>query len=370
MRIITVTFHRAENYGAVLQCYALQKVLLNMGHDAKVLDLGEERKMYLPVFENVRYIHRRMIFDLQRWKDRRVLEYRRKRFHDFIDQNLILTEHFETMQELYANVPDADCYITGSDQVWNPEMYPKLVELYRLDFVGQNQKKYSYAASFGKYVPEYNSQIWNSLQSYQMISVREKSALHMLNQHGLKARIDIDPVFLLDKSDWDRVSSDVRAQYKLPDRYILVFELIPRNDMGDVVNAIKALYEMPQTVVVSLSDKVNYFGDICIRDAGPGELLGLIRNACAVASTSFHGAMLSLIMEREIYAMPAVAKERFLNIFNELHLGKRVITEFNTELDNGRINYNLVRPMLQEMKNNAMHYLRQITGDELRGETI
>lgn len=370
MRIITVTFHRAENYGAVLQCYALQKVLLNMGHDAKVLDLGEEREMYLPVFENVRYIHRRVIFNLQRWKDRRVLQNRRKRFHDFIDQNLVLTEHFATIQELYANVPDSDCYITGSDQVWNPEMYPELVPLYRLDFVGQNQKKYSYAASFGKYVPENDSQIWDSLQSYQMISVREKSALHMLDQHGLKARMDIDPVFLMDKSEWDRVSSDVRTQYKLPDRYILVFELIPRNDMDDVVNAMKALYKIPQTVVVSLSDKVHYFGDMCIRDAGPGELLGLIRNAGAVVSTSFHGAMLSLIMEREVYAMPATAQERFLNVFNELNLGKRVITDFNTELDDERINYNLVRPVLQKVKNNAMQYLYQITGDELRGETI
>ena len=38
MRIGIVTFHRAVNYGAVLQTWALYKFLADLGHDVNVID--------------------------------------------------------------------------------------------------------------------------------------------------------------------------------------------------------------------------------------------------------------------------------------------------------------------------------------------
>ena len=38
MNVGVLTFHRATNYGAVLQCYALQQTLLNFGVTCDVVD--------------------------------------------------------------------------------------------------------------------------------------------------------------------------------------------------------------------------------------------------------------------------------------------------------------------------------------------
>lgn len=38
MKVGIITYHRAHNYGAVLQCYALQEVLKRMGHDTQIID--------------------------------------------------------------------------------------------------------------------------------------------------------------------------------------------------------------------------------------------------------------------------------------------------------------------------------------------
>lgn len=43
MKIGILTFHRAINYGAVLQCYALSEVLKKMGHDVFVIDYRQPR---------------------------------------------------------------------------------------------------------------------------------------------------------------------------------------------------------------------------------------------------------------------------------------------------------------------------------------
>lgn len=364
MKVITVTFHRAENYGAVLQCFALQKVLQKMGCESEVLDLGQERQMYAPIFSNIRYIHRKVIFNFQRWCDRKVLFTRKNRFHAFINKNLLLTQHYSSVQELYQNAPEADAFITGSDQVWNPEMYPELVPLYQLDFVKEGCWKYSYAASFGKFVPDEKSDIWNKLQTYTKVSVREQSALEMMKQHGIEARIDIDPVFFLEKKEWEAVACDIRNVYQLPNRFILVFELIPRQDMEAVVEQLRKEYDIEKVVVISLSDKVEYYGDFCVRDAGPGELLGLIREASVVVSTSYHGAMLSLIMEKEIYALPAAARERYDNIFGLLDLDTRVVGLNEKVTIGDRIEYEKVNCALDNFRTQSAEYLKGIVNHE------
>lgn len=45
MRIGILTLHRANNYGAALQCFALQETLVALGYEVYVIERrGEERK--------------------------------------------------------------------------------------------------------------------------------------------------------------------------------------------------------------------------------------------------------------------------------------------------------------------------------------
>ena len=121
---------------------------------------------------------------------------------------------------MYQSSPDYDIYISGSDQIWNPDMSFNVAP-YFLEFV-KDKKKISYASSFGKEQLEakYLVQCKKWLSDYSAISVRERKSVELLGHLGIKSMMVLDPTFLLSTDEWKSIS----GKRKLNEKYIAELE--------------------------------------------------------------------------------------------------------------------------------------------------
>ena len=153
MKIATLTFHRAVNYGAVLQAVALCQALKNRFPDCEsgILDYHNEKieKKFRPFFVKKKknpigtvksVIHAFMAYPVRSKK--------KKKFEEFLENNASLIP-FTTDEEKNAALREIDRYIVGSDQVWNFDLSGN-DETYLLGFIAEKEKKGAYAPSIGK----------------------------------------------------------------------------------------------------------------------------------------------------------------------------------------------------------------------------
>lgn len=217
MRIGILTFHRAHNYGAVLQCYALQQYLVNQGHSVSVIDYEpqEFRDFYnwcKPDFLKVRN-------PIELIRRLTILNRRRQRyasFRKFISLKLNLCP----IGEIFSN--PFDLVIVGSDQVWNCINGIDPFYWGAIKFPIQTTVA-SYAASMpDKIDKELSPRLKTLLDNFKYISVRE--TLLQTNLINLTGRNDIyqvvDPTLLLDTAEWAKIASSDR---KIRQPYLLLY---------------------------------------------------------------------------------------------------------------------------------------------------
>jgi len=287
MRTITITMHRA-NYGAILQAYALQQTLYSIGYDNLLLNYYlQPTNIYLKVnssniidaFKTL-YIN---IFTLLRHKE---MASSLRSFADFNDKYLNLTSPYNTIEELNANPPLADCYITGSDQVFNEIQNRFLRDVRFLNFGDATTKRISYAASLTTYDMSDDSKEYSkkSLKRFDMISLRETQAKdYFENLTGLECHTHLDPVFLLNKQDW--IDFAVEPRIKKP--YILCYPLLRNKNFQAIINRLKK--ETGLSVVSIQTNPIKSIkADYYIFDASPQEFIGFFKNASIIISTSFN----------------------------------------------------------------------------------
>lgn len=144
MRICILTFHRAQNYGAVLQAYALQKKIEELGYTCDILDYRCEKiensyKLFgvkSPSPKNVVSMLLHLPFNIKKEKS----------FAKFRKQFLRISEEIYTRQNIANSNKEYDVFIVGSDQVWNGDL-TGVDRTYFLDFVKERKTKIAYAAS-------------------------------------------------------------------------------------------------------------------------------------------------------------------------------------------------------------------------------
>ena len=154
MEVAVITRHAIANYGSLLQAAATQNAIEALGHSCRIID-------YVRPNEVCTQLHKCQLQQKPRWNRtplrRRVYSTLRytenvmagRLFESARRQMLHLTEPFSTAQELTANGPKADVYMTGSDQVWGPMEDGTYDPVYRLAFAPQGTKKVAYAACSG-----------------------------------------------------------------------------------------------------------------------------------------------------------------------------------------------------------------------------
>lgn len=332
MRICTMTCHHVYNYGATLQAYALQYYLEKLGCEVEIIDYRLfthiRYELFTPYPKGRAYKIIRKIpflrYIIPPIKNRNMLHTwgRKKAFDDFDRKYLHISKCvYRTYEELDKADFAADVFIAGSDQIWNP-IFPNGTDLgYYLDFGDRNIKRISYAASFGvsEISKEQGTFVKEKLSTFAYLSVREQSGVDILRAIGLKAVKCLDPVFLLNRSEWGEMIQIKRLDY----RYIMVYDFYHEDE--SMVDFIKCLSKEKGLKILSINDTNNApYADIQINNAGPIEFLSYIENADYVVSNSFHATAFSMIFNKRFATFPLNTqpnKGRMIDLIHSVGLG-------------------------------------------------
>jgi len=358
---ITTTYHRSYNYGASLQAYALQQALIGIGFENKILDFSRNSFVNEPFISgNLKIDIARMLFRILSFFHIKEKKRLIKKFDEFTKKYLQLTRKYDSFEDLCENIPEVDCFITGSDQVFTVRKPELVVSRNMLAFVKGRAKKYSYAASLAEYDLNNSEKekFKKLLNDFDAVSVREKRAAnYLLSNLGIECRVDLDPVFLLNKDDWVKIAKV--PEINVP--YILYYQVNSNPLANYILKKIKNLTKK-MIVCVQTNPIIRVKADRVILDASPEEFLGWIMNADLVVTTSFHGTAFSILFEKDFYTLtkPSSNPVRIINLLENYHLDDRLIYDVEGIDLTSKINWNNIIKLIEKDRNYSLQYLKDI----------
>ena len=349
-----ITMHKSDNYGAVLQSYALVKTLEKFNVKPEIINYIPERfKTSIQFF----YVHprrynnliKKYIIMLASLPMRALIYYRYSSFlktYIPVGKNTYFSE-----EELESNLPVYDVYMSGSDQVWNPDFEGHIDPAFFLKFAPDNARKVAYASSFGKSeLSETESREARQLLSrFDSISVREKTGKDIVEKMGLEAEYLLDPTFLLSGDEW-RALSNKRL---IKDKYVLVYQLNPNPKLLKIANQIAREHGLK--VVKFSRDVIKKAGvDINKSFQKPEYFVSMIDGAEYVVTDSFHGTAFSINLHKKFTViMPPKYADRLSSILSKLNLEDRL----DIDLYDVTPNYLEVDQILKEERKKSQKYL-------------
>lgn len=367
-----ITFHRAYNFGSILQAYALNSYLNSNGFEAKTIDFRTEKQDNIyKIFEK---IHGPMsvvrnTFSLIHYRDE-ILH--KRKFDEFIQERIPLTEKtYYNFADLHELEDQYDYFVCGSDQIWNPYV-TDFDYAYLLEFILDKSKCVAYAPSIAvnSIDRSYFKRFREDLKDFRALSVRENSGADLLSEIvGRPVDTSIDPVFLLSKENWENILRSNQRRGK----YIFCYFI------GDVPNMRKFAISLGKKMKLPLIVIYKSIRDLGYRnikeyDSGPAEFLGLIRDSVCVVTNSFHAVAFSLIFKKHFLVFPYMhiqssAKNRIVDLLTILDMKDHIIDEKSVPNINRYVNmiyndliydYHKLDDMIKRSKN----YLFENLGDK------
>ncbi|MFQ2466454.1 polysaccharide pyruvyl transferase family protein [Aeromonas caviae] len=346
MKIAILTQPLHNNYGGLLQAFALQHHLKNSGHDVLTVNFGWHYKLpyfgIKSVIGNIvrKYILRRPIGSVLPITDEQKRE---------IGQhtNKFTAEHIRTTQDIYSISEldyiknyHFDAYIVGSDQVWRPAYSPGMSAFF-LSFLGENDtaKRIAYAASFGvDHCDEFSSEqlveYGKLLKRFDAIGVREDTAVELCHQNfGVDAQHVIDPTLLLDKEVYCKLVEQDRIPKNNGNMMVYVLDKAPEKQ--DIIQLVAN--ERGLTPFTVMPEKNGVYPPVT------QWLRGFI-DAEYVVTDSFHGVAFSIIFNKPFIAIGNRDRglARFTSILKLFELESRLVfskDDVSIDIINGVINF-------------------------------
>lgn len=315
--IFIVTWYKSENFGTCLQAYATYSVL-QKNNDVVFLD----RRTYYPITKLSFFLNKVIHKLMAKLKNGNStvsflgFEYQHRQKIDKIEQfckNNYEVRSIQSRKDVVQIDTWADCYLVGSDQMWNPWL---LSPQYLLDFVPQKSKKpkYSYAASFGvDSIPNEKKHLYQKyLPKFTHITVREPRASELVKNISSKyAEVVLDPTFLLTQNEWSLFASksNICGEYGLNRDYVVCYFIGAQE--FDHIKTVKKLAVLFGLKVVLLPIKENDYLEkdvTIIANACAYDFVSLIDNAKLVCTDSFHAVVFSFLMGTPFYDFPRFNK--------------------------------------------------------------
>lgn len=318
MRVGIITQALLNNYGGILQNYALQQVLKGMGHDVITID-------YVSHFSYKKYI----IYTLKTFS--LLLSNKRRKFLSFYRKRNVLNEHFVSryIRKTYSTkkytiqiIKDyyLDAIVVGSDQVWRPEYNNDLYDMY-LSFASTNDNliRVAYAASFGvdkwTYTEKQTERCKKLAKQFNAISVRESLGIKLCEENlDVKAVQVLDPTLLIDKEKYEKLCKDV-----------------PVDDTSFLAAYILDLNKEKEEFIYNKAKEKNFSVKIFRADINASlsikEWLAIFRDAKYVITDSYHGTLFSIIFRKDFLTIGNGERglSRFNSILSTLHLDERLM---------------------------------------------
>lgn len=351
-KVGVITFHDYDNYGAILQSYALQRKLKEVGTEPEIIDYCcdyisnpfrlvnlKEKGLFNYIYGAIGYIC---------YMPRRIKCNRFRKHMKYSER--VTIDNMAPVEDKY------DIYMAGSDQIWSYKL-TNFDKTYLLDFVKKG-KKTSYAASMGESIPpeEYRDTYSALLKDFDKIYVRESYGADIVEElTGERPEVTCDPTLLLTAEEWNELAVDPKKK----DKYILVYQL---GINTEIVNFVKRLQKktgykvayIPFPLVGLLKCSLNL-------TIGPAEWMGLFKNAEYVVSDSFHGIVFSLLYNKKFFGMTNGhhVNRRMEQLLTRVGLLDRTIDDVSDEKLTEEIDFTYANKELEKMRRESMELLKE-----------
>lgn len=384
-----LTFHWSHHYGALLQAYALLKLLKNAGFSADIInykplssavafptikpgELGRKYKiMGFPVIKMLRNIAGEILYYLPSITE----EFIKSRIFDEFREKLlcIRSEEINRIEELSYECSNFNVVVVGSDLVWHPDSLKYFYHAYLLPFKLKSTIKVSFSASIGvepSSIPREIIILYKKfLTDFSFISVRERVHAEWLTKIlGREVYYTLDPTLLVSKECFEQVA---RAYQQAPDDYILFYnlstEILPFAEWLEKGLKLPVLiYRKPIIREWGIYGKF-VRGKKSFYRAGPREFVDLLRRATMIFTDSYHGLTLSLVFEKPVVIALCGSSHRVKlgirieDLVKQLGLESIIIrtaSDLKKVLRN-EIDYRDVRSRLSELRKRSLELLRE-----------
>lgn len=355
MKIGILTYHRSNNYGALLQAIALRKVLADMGHDVYFIDYWPAYHKHLydifsfeslkqKSFKNkIRYIGG--VIRKYRWIKARI-----QNFEDF--RSIYIYPYLSSMDDMY------DMVICGSDQIWRKQ---REIHVYNPVYFGKNDikalRQISYAASMGVITKDENDKhvLKDYLSHLDSISVRENDLKELVEELGYDCEQSLDPTLLLNKEQWSSLINITPAN---SEKYVLYYKLLG-NSFDEQL--IKKFAKEHNLKLITLYGGAKKETENNITTASPRGMLSLINGAEFVFTSSYHGVVFSILFHKSFYAAFSKNSGRAASLLSELNLSNRLLEPMSHIPQNEcAIDFAKVDEIIKNKRRPSIEYLEKI----------
>ena len=350
MKIGILTFHRAWNYGAVLQCYALQELLKESGNKVAVINYKQPwTESICKIFDYKKlknaFFHPRFFCNyLFQAGDRSC---QKKIYNDFV------TRHLNTTQECDANsIPsDFDLYIIGSDQLWGLNcLGGKLDRVYMGDFTHRSDARVvGYAISSNKDSLDTigADNLIKYASNFNALSFREKSLGDYFEKlTSIKVHIDLDPTLLSGSQMWDSIVDEKYSKQK----YLVVYQVRRNNELLQKAKRIAKENGWKVVDMSSMRYSVESF-------------VSLIKYSQCVITSSFHATVFSLIFRKRFYAVKLNdgLDARYVDLLNSIEAGGAIVDISFKPSVPPLLDYDNIFQSLERIRRPSIDYLKDWT---------
>ena len=364
MKIGIITHHYIKNYGAFLQTYALQQYLTEKYKDAEVVIVNYINKKHQII--NIGGCFR---FFIGRESIKAYLEKIKipATFSKAEREFLNITKRVKNAEEI--NALGLDAVIIGSDEVWHYE--DKAASPIKFAVGLRNKMIISYAPSCGGVdlshpIPEY---VQSGMKNFTDISVRDDVSEQLVNRLlGFKPVRVLDPTLIYDFP----VYEDNFTRRLKKENYILMYfcEKLPEEGIQKIIAYAKG----KNWKIYGAGEYAKYYSDITI-NVSPFQWVEMFRNAQFVFTGTFHGAVFSLITQRNFAAFltnPSRVK-KVNSLLEQFQLSDRIFKEQELnrieELLEQEIDYSSFNERKEQVRQSSYDFLEKaIVGTKLEGK--
>lgn len=317
MKVSILTQPLLNNYGCLLQNYALQKVLHRMGIISCTIDHSPPNiPLRIYILSWLKTLIMRIVGNKRPFAKIQKPTSRKMFFDNFVLKYIKTTKYGKNIKKCFPK--ETDVVIVGSDQVWRPRYNYRCLPDMFLYFCRKNKnlKRIAYAASFGvdywEYTPQMTKVCSELAQKFDAISVREESGVELCKEHlGVDATWVLDPTLLLTKEDYLPICEEVPV---CNEKYLAVYVL---DENEEVITTYKKKATARGLIVKK------FHADSKSTLTIP-EWLAVFRDASYVVTDSFHGTVFSIIFGKEFkcFYNKGRGAARFDSLMNLYNSGK------------------------------------------------
>lgn len=362
---IMTLFYKNYNYGGILQSFALQNLLEKKGYYAKQImyEYQDVNKKFL-----MRIIKKSLAKDLYCFLRGRRNYFKVKHQNKLIEEFSLSIPHTKRMNKhsLVKLNDEFDCFICGSDQIWNPIGWQTA---FFLDFVNPDKKKISYAASIAKnqLSEQELKYILSNIASFSDISIREKNLKDILEKELFRTvHVMPDPTLLLSPEEWEIIAEPVFNK----DEYLFAYFLGDNMDSFQQAKKFAHMNNLKFYSIPYLDEKhvkwMENNNDYANKVISVKQFLGLIKNAKYVVTDSFHGTVFSVMFRKKLFVQKRFSDEdnnsmnsRLDNLLELLEL--KDIYGNNLNMQEVLLDYNYkydeVHKKIEEIRNQGIAFL-------------